>query len=141
MPLNSRGIEKIAEGLLNIVVWQWHWGCMWRVPLFHICLCGNKEYKSIVKWYINCIFVTKHFLAFELNNSFPIFMWNVNPLINEKPIPNITHYLIACILYVFYILDLTIKWAYIWLPQAGSNVVCVVVWLHIGEGLCGYGKT
>ena len=35
--------------------------------------------------------------------SFPSFMWNVQRLINEKPIPNITHYLIACILYVLYI--------------------------------------
>ena len=124
MPLNSRGIEKIAEGLLNIVVWQWHWGCMCRVPLFHICLCGNKEYKSIVKWYINCTFVTKCFLALARNNSFPIFMWNVNPLINEKPIPNITHYLIACILYVLYIRSDNQVSLYLVAPSWKERCVC-----------------
>ena len=53
-------------------------------------------------------------------------MSNMLLLLNEKPIPNKAHYLIACILYVFYILDLTIKWAYIWLPEAWRNGVdCV----------------
>ena len=51
-------------------------------------------------------------------------MWNVNPLINEKPIPNISHYLIACILYVLYIRSDNQVSLYLVAPSLKERCVC-----------------
>ena len=52
MPLNTKGLKKLPKGYWTLLCGSdTEVACV--VPLFHICLCGNKEYKSIVKWYIN----------------------------------------------------------------------------------------
>ena len=73
--------------------------------------------------------------------SFLSFMWNVQHFLNEKPIPNITHYLIACILYVLYIRSDNQVSLYLVARSLKERGLCVgVLSLHIGEGCVVMGK-